>query len=80
MSNLWGRLICKKAYALITGFVWALVITAGYTVVISAIKANEESALLRSQLAAERKAKPAEKCSELKTAGLKFCVADNSGR
>ena len=70
----------KKAYALITGFVWALIITAGYTVVISAIKANEESALLRSQLAAERKAKPAEKCSELKTAGLKFCVADNSGR
>ena len=72
--------IWKKASALMTGFVWALIITAGYTVVIFAIKANEESALLRSQLAAERKAKPAEKCSELKTAGLKFCVADNRGR
>ena len=67
-----GKLICA------VGAVSTIVI--GYAVVISAIKANEESASLRSQLAAERKAKPAEKCSELKTAGLKFCVADNSGR
>ena len=72
--------IFRRVSALMAGFVWALIIAAGYTVVIFAIKANEESALLRSQLAAERKAKPAEKCSELKTAGLKFCVADNSGR
>ena len=71
MSNLWGKLLCA---------VGAVLIIAGYAAVIFAIKANEESALLRSQLAAERKAKPAEKCSELKTAVLKFCVADNSGR
>ena len=70
--RLWCRALCA------VGAVSIIVI--GYAVVISAIKANEESALLRSQLAAERKAKPAEKCSELKTAGLKFCVADNSGR
>ena len=72
MSNLWGKLLCAVGAVSI--------ILVGYAVVIFAIKANEESALLRSQLAAERKAKPAEKCSELKTAGLKFCVADNRGR
>ena len=72
MSNLWGKLLCA------VGAVSIIVI--GYAVVISAIKANEESAQLRQQLASERKAKPAEKCSELKTAGLKFCVADNRGR
>lgn len=70
--NNWCRALCA------VGAVSIILI--GYAVVISAIKANEESALLRSQLAAERKAKPAEKCSELKTAGLKFCVADNRGR
>ena len=67
----------KYVRSRVFGWLYAAIVAVAYFSVLQVVKANEEIAALREQVAAKA---PAEKCSILPTAGLKFCIEDKGRR